>query len=259
MEQFRWRKGTIVEGMGRRFWVFVRRLKIMKRILQVCLIMMMLPGFLWAGNESSRRADRLSSLGIYAYVAAMGAGLRVIDVSDPANPTEVGFCDTWEARDVYVSGNYAYVADSESGLRIIDISDPTNPFEVGFYDPPPPAFAVGVYISGNYAYVAFWGYGLRIVDVSDPTNPFEVSYFDSTYCNDVYVSGNYAYAMVADGFCIIDVSDPTNPDSVGVYDPWPYTVEDCVVSGRYAYLAHWAMVKQEKSDLPDIFEIIDVS
>jgi hypothetical protein len=42
----------------------------------------------------------------------LGAGLRVIDVSNPSNPREVGFFDTpGYAYGVYVSGNYAYVAD----------------------------------------------------------------------------------------------------------------------------------------------------
>jgi hypothetical protein len=40
------------------------------------------------------------------------AGLRVIDVSNPSNPREVGYFDTpGYAQGVYVSGNYAYVAD----------------------------------------------------------------------------------------------------------------------------------------------------
>jgi hypothetical protein len=40
------------------------------------------------------------------------AGLRVIDVSNPSSPREVGFYDTpgW-ASGVAVSGTYAYVAD----------------------------------------------------------------------------------------------------------------------------------------------------
>ena len=32
--------------------------------------------------------------GNYAYVADYGAGLRVVDVSNPANPVEVGYYDT---------------------------------------------------------------------------------------------------------------------------------------------------------------------
>jgi hypothetical protein len=48
------------------------------------------------------------------------AGLRVIDVSNPANLREVGFFDTpGVAYGVYVSGNYAYVADGYGGLFIL--------------------------------------------------------------------------------------------------------------------------------------------
>jgi len=58
--------------------------------------------------------------GSYAYVADGVAGLRVIDVSDPANPQERGYCHTADyALGVAVAGNYAYVADEAAGLQII--------------------------------------------------------------------------------------------------------------------------------------------
>ena len=243
----------------------------MRKIMQICSIIMILPGVLWAGNESSMRADRSPTTGIYAYVADQCEGLCIIDVSDPINPIEVGFCNTTGyPRDVYVSENYAYVVD-ETGLRIIYISDPTNPTEVGFYDTP--GDATGVYFSGIYAYVADGDSGLRIIDVSDPTNPFEVGYFDGFTCLDVYISGNYAYAGAGDWrLLIIDVSDPANPFEVGSFDTFPFFIEDCVVSGSYAYLGYWAFVKQEKLDSPfplqelefmpgrwDIFIILDIS
>jgi hypothetical protein len=46
-------------------------------------------------------------IGKYAYMAAGEAGLRVIDVSDPTNPHEVGFCNTLagSAYEVYVAGD----------------------------------------------------------------------------------------------------------------------------------------------------------
>ena len=94
--------------------------------------------------------------GNYAYVA--DGDLRVIDVSIPAAPAEVGFYDTLGyARDVYVAGNYAYVADGD--LRVIDVSIPAAPAEVGFYDTP--RYALDVYVTGNYAYVTD-GDGLRV-------------------------------------------------------------------------------------------------
>jgi hypothetical protein len=50
----------------------------------------------------------------------MGEGLRVIDVSNPSSPREVGFYETLGlAEDVAVSGTYAYVADGEGGLVIL--------------------------------------------------------------------------------------------------------------------------------------------
>src|SRR5512139_5399 len=55
--------------------------------------------------------------GNYAYVASELSGLRVVDISNPAAPTEVGYCGTpGNARSVIVAGNYAYVADGYEGL-----------------------------------------------------------------------------------------------------------------------------------------------
>jgi hypothetical protein len=55
----------------------------------------------------------------YAYVADDDAGLRIISVSDPAHPTEVGYYDTpGIACGVAAVGNYAYVADDDAGLQV---------------------------------------------------------------------------------------------------------------------------------------------
>ena len=60
-------------------------------------------------------------VGDFAYVADRDSGLRIIDVSNPAFPVEIGAFDTPdEAYDVEVVGDLAYVADRYSGLRIID-------------------------------------------------------------------------------------------------------------------------------------------
>ena len=65
--------------------------------------------------------------GGYAYVAADNAGLRVIDVSTPAVPVEVGSVSTpGFALGVAVSGDYAYVAARGAGLRVIDVSAPVG-------------------------------------------------------------------------------------------------------------------------------------
>jgi hypothetical protein len=77
-------------------------------------------------------------------VANYALGLRVIDVSNPAAPVEVGSIDTPDlACDVSVVGGLTYVADGTSGLRVVDVSDPAAPVEVGSIDTP--GNARGVY------------------------------------------------------------------------------------------------------------------
>ena len=175
--------------------------------------------------------------GNYAYVADYDAGLRIINVSDPAAPTEAGFYDTpGSARGVAVAGNYAYIADGGGGLRIINVSNPVAPTEAGFYDTPGSAWDVAM--AGNYAYVADYDAGLRIINVSNPAAPTEAGFYDTPGSAwDVTVVGNYAY--VADGgggLRIINVSDPAAPTEAGFYDTLG-VAEGVAVAGNYAYVA----------------------
>lgn len=98
--------------------------------------------------------------GRYAY-CAKGAGLVILDVSDPTAPARVGQAFSGSALDVQVSGGYAYVADDWAGLRVIDISNPRQPQEVGYWETPDSAS--GVHVSGGYAYVAAEEAGLFIL------------------------------------------------------------------------------------------------
>jgi len=163
--------------------------------------------------------------GDYAYIADSFNGLRVVDISDPSNPQEVGHFDpagSTAGNGVGFSAPYAYLADG-LGLLILDVTDPSAPSEAGFYNSI--GFAVKVQISGSYAYVAGREGGLNIADVSEPADPQHVSnYFKagSVHVRDVFVSGSYAYvAMQGDGLRVVDVSDPANPQEVGFYDTEP--------------------------------------
>jgi len=170
--------------------------------------------------------------GSYAYVAT-GHSLRMIDVSEPSNPIEVG---CWGCRDpslfvfdVYVSNDFAYVVTFD-GLRVIDVSDPANPYQVGGLDMPGLQAALelpSIFVSGSYAYVATTDVDgqaiLWVIDVSYPTDPYEVG-----YCNtpgqpeDIFVLGSYAYlAAGTAGLRVIDISDPSNPYEVGYWDDMP--------------------------------------
>jgi hypothetical protein len=127
-------------------------------------------------------------------VADSYAGLQVIDISDPTNPTIIGTVDTpGFANSVFISGNNAYVADWDSGLQVIAVSDPTNPTIIGTVDTP--YAAREVHVTGNYAYVADLD-GLQVIDVSDPANSAIVGSVDTwTWAGEIHVSGSYAYVI----------------------------------------------------------------
>jgi hypothetical protein len=176
--------------------------------------------------------------GNYAYVANGGQGLRVIDVSNPSSPVEVGFYDTTgTAWAVAVFARHAFVADGWEGLRVIDVSTPSNPIEVGFLGTP--EYCSGsVTVSGSHLYLASGT--LRVIDVSTPSNPIEVGFIDPLLggASAVVVSGSNAYTVGGawtGGLSVIDVSTPENPVEVGsLHIRVAYGVD---VSGSYAYIS----------------------
>jgi hypothetical protein len=160
-----------------------------------------------------------------AYVAdaddlSGNSSLRIVDVSDPAAPAELGALAIPDHMgDVEVVGGLAYVAAFSSGFRIIDVSDPAAPVERG---------ALGTFEStvgeidvvGGLAYVtestpSF----LRIIDVSDPAAPVELGALETAgFAMDVEVVDGLAY--VADiSLRVIDVSDPAAPVERGALGP----------------------------------------
>jgi len=167
--------------------------------------------------------------GTLAYVAAGGSGLRVVDISNPALPTEIGAWDSrGYANGVAVAGSIAYLADGPYGLRVVDVSKPSQPVEVGSAYPMNYAFKVAV--QGRVACIAAAGAGMLIADVTDPRHPVEVgSLSTGGYAYGVAVAGSTAY--VADGWeglKIVSVTNPGLPVLRGAYKgtprtwPWQY-------------------------------------
>lgn len=71
---------------------------------------------------------------------------HVLDISDPANPFEVGtFTSGAESTDhnLYVVGNLAFEANYTSGLRVFDISDPLSPSQIAYLDTSPNRDGIG--------------------------------------------------------------------------------------------------------------------
>jgi len=101
------------------------------------------------------------------YLAVDGAGLEVVDVSNPYDPVLVGSLDMDEyARDVEVAGSRAFVPVDGRGLAVVDLTQPTTPVLDQLLVTPEEALHVEV--RGTMAYVSCLGGGLVMVDISDP-------------------------------------------------------------------------------------------
>jgi hypothetical protein len=173
-----------------------------------------------------------------AYVADGDYGLRVIDVSNPTLPVEVGALDTpGEPNSVELVGDLVYLVDYGYGLRVIDVSNPALPVEIGSIDTP--QYPQDVEVVGDLAYLAA-GYmsGLRVIDVSNPALPVEFGALDTVgIAVDIAVVGDLAYlADYQSGLRVIDVSNPAIPMEIGAIAP-PNDAVEVEVVGNLAYLA----------------------
>ena len=115
--------------------------------------------------------------GDFAYVSdnRWWSGLRILDISDPLNPWEIGSLefqdDVFRIRQIAVRGNYVYLTQDYKTCKVIDISDPLNPFEVTSFET---YYPVNLAISGDFLFVSDWLLGLRVMDISNPANPTQV-------------------------------------------------------------------------------------
>ncbi len=175
--------------------------------------------------------------GDFLYVADGGAGLEILDVSDPENPFVAAYNDTeGVCVAIRVEGDSAYIADGNGGLVVIDIGVPTNPgFDWGVSTE---GFAYDVDVQSQYAYVATGEYGLRIIDIITEA---EVAEFDiseqETYS--VQVMGDFAYLGDGNGLRIVNITNPLTPTEEVFYrllDPGIYSTMDVYVTGSYAYV-----------------------
>jgi hypothetical protein len=142
------------------------------------------PARVGAYEMSISYARDVAVAGTHVYIAADDGGLRILDISDPAEPFEVGDSpEVNQAMAVTVVGGYAYVCDSTDKVRIIDVSDPASPTLAGTYDPSFHDYIHDVTVTSDpgqvYAYVAYSNH-LIIVDLTDPAIPTELGVYTTT-------------------------------------------------------------------------------
>ena len=183
------------------------------------------------------------------YVAYGTAGMRIIDVSSPSNPTLLSTINLGgDSRDVVVNGNYAYVAARDSGVYVVDVTDPASPVKIKTIKTPR---ARGISISGNKLYVAASDSGMGLIDISDPSNASIVSYTGSSvYGENVTVNGNVAGLTDYGQITFYDVTVPSAPVKKGSTGPLKTGNEGFKIEGNFAFVPDGDSLK--------IFDITDL-
>lgn len=184
--------------------------------------------------------------GNYIYLAEQDSGLKIIDVSNLADPVQVSeLFLQGPVNGLVVNNQTLFILEGEyydgiqwlgGGLRIVNITSPSNPQTLGFYDSPNESHHIS--LVGDYVYIDNFFIEILIIDISDLLNPTLVG-SDSVRFGNSYLSENLLYVGSGypdvSGLKIFDVTDPINPSLVShtIFDGG---VEDIIVSEGYAYI-----------------------
>jgi hypothetical protein len=163
-------------------------------------------------------ANSVAVSGDFAFVAAGGAGLKVVNLSpDRTTPAIVASLTIpGNANDVVVAGNLAYLAMGTAGLAVVDVTNPLTPTLLGTISTS--GNALDVAARGTTVFVAN-GNSLVLVDV---TNPASMTILKSLPLAGtiwgVDVDADRHLAAVAgggSGLYLVDVTSPTAPVVLG--------------------------------------------
>jgi len=172
----------------------------------------------------------LEVVGDYLYLVLYTEGLKIIDISNPAQPFEVFSHNIYYASNVHASGNHLYVG-ARGGIYGWNVSNPSSPsLELGInYSGPQ------VLENNNYCYLG--GDTLHVYNVASFSNPILVStYIPSGIISSLFVYGNALYLGCTDGLRIIDITYPTELSEISYFE-----ITDGVISveveGDRAFLA----------------------
>jgi hypothetical protein len=190
---------------------------------------------LFAVNQSHPRSD-----------------VRIIDVSDPTKPHEVGRylpnnsgSLSGGAHDLALEERegrlIAYLNQLKGGFRILDVTNPANILELGVASWDNVfSHSVWPFQSGGKRYVLHgdegYNQGLAIFDVTELTRPKVVSRFQTRAISthNFRVKDGFAYvSYYLDGLRVFDIRDPARPKEVAHYDTVEAESEERLFSGAW--------------------------
>ncbi len=179
---------------------------------------------------------------------------RIVDVSDPSNPTLAGAV-AGNSTGVFAKAGILYQISSVFGLKIWDVNNPSSPQLLG--EIALQGYPVKVKVHGDYAFVANSttnpGGGMWIIDVADPANPVEVFYYQD-YTSHVAANDDVA-VFTGNTVCkMFDLSDINAPELIHTMH-LPSWTHDVCVAGDHAFTGSKGFRVFDVSDKTHPFQI----
>jgi choice-of-anchor B domain-containing protein len=173
-----------------------------------------------------------------------GFELKLIDITDPANPVSLASYNSAslpvsQIHDMYVRDGIAYLNSAFQGLYVMDFTVPTMPILLGtMTDYPQSGYNHSGWLSddGDHYYLCDETHGMdvktvSVADLSDisVTALFNAESNSEQIAHNAIVTGDLLYvSYYYDGLQVFDVSDPDNPVRKAFFDTF-----DGVSDGGY--------------------------
>jgi choice-of-anchor B domain-containing protein len=166
---------------------------------------------------------------VYVNGTSSTQGVHIINVSDPANPEEIGlYSPGYYIHDCHVRGNLMFAAAFYEGrMDIVDISEKANPTLITSLDyGGSNTHSSSLTEDGKFLIIADEkdGNPARIWNIEDLSNPYEVAQYSANLdalVHNPYVRGEFAImSHNTEGMRIVDIADPALPVEVGFYDTY---------------------------------------
>ncbi|MBN4057038.1 choice-of-anchor B family protein [bacterium AH-315-J21] len=176
----------------------------------------------------------------FAYLAMNGAGrrdIRILDLTNPISPTEVGalsqtdaFCSvgTADTHDMWCEGDTCYYASLNDGILVIDVTDKSAPTFIQMHRYSK-NFTHSIWPSADRKFVfttdEIPGGHLRIFDVQNKNQIRQVGSYqatESSIIHNAFVRDTLIFiAYYGEGVKVLNIVDPAQPVEVASYDTYP--------------------------------------
>lgn len=159
------------------------------------------------------------------------SGCRIVDISDPANLTDIGFILTSDIHDVFARNDTAWIAEgNDHTYSIWYCGDPQNPVLLGQIQDNNFGYCHNIWPNANGHYFVTGeetaGKTVKIWDATDMANIQMVGEFVApcSLVHNAHWDGDYIYCShYESGVVVVDAHDPANPQIIHQYDSYPWS------------------------------------